>query len=382
MKPIPIQAFGGIIMAMTIGESLKQDVGKEKTQNAENEKVNRELEELLASLKVNVKVAGCGGSGCNTITRIVQEGIYGADLVAMNTDAQHLLKNVKAPNKILLGKHSTRGLGAGAIPAVGESAAIEAEDEIKRAFSGAHIAFLTCGLGGGTGTGSIPVLSKVAKEMNALTVAVVTLPFKAEGIARMKNALMGLERLKDIADTVIVIPNDKLLELVPRMPLNAAFRFADEILMRSIKSTTEMMTKPGLINVDYADLKTIMKNGGVAMIGLGESDADDRAAKAINQALASPLLDVDITNASGALVNVSGGPDMTVSEAQQVVEEVHKKINPEATIIWGASIDPSLEHRIRVMIVVTGVSSEQIFGRAERSVALDKTSTYGVDIVR
>lgn len=370
-------------MAMTIGESLKQGVMKEKTQpDVENTKSDRELEELLASLKVNVKVAGCGGSGCNTITRIVQEGIVGADLVAMNTDAQHLLKNVKAPNKILLGKHSTRGLGAGAIPAIGESAAIEAEDEIKRVFSGAHITFLTCGLGGGTGTGGIPVLSKVAKEMNALTIAVVTLPFKAEGIARMKNALMGLERLKDVADTVIVIPNDKLLELVPRMPLNAAFRFADEILMRSIKSTTEMMTKPGLINVDYADLKTIMKNGGVAMIGLGESDSDDRATKAINQALASPLLDVDIANASGALINVSGGPDMTIAEAQQVVEEVHKRINPEATIIWGASIDPALEHTVRVMIVVTGVSSEQIFGRAEKSVSLDKTSTYGVDIVR
>ena len=370
-------------MAMTIGESLKQGVMKEKNQpEVESLKADKELEELLATLKVNVKVAGCGGSGCNTITRIVQEGIVGADLIAMNTDAQHLLKNVRSPKKILLGKHSTRGLGAGAIPVVGESAALEAEDDIKRVLSGAHIAFLTCGLGGGTGTGGMPVISKITKELNSLTIAIVTLPFKAEGLARMKNALMGLERLKDVADTVIVIPNDKLLELVPRMPLNAAFRFADEILMRSIKSITEMMTKPGLINVDYADLKTIMKNGGVAMIGLGESDSEDRAAKAINQALSSPLLDVDITDASGALVNVSGGPDMTIAEAQQVVEEVHKKINPEATIIWGASIDPALEHTIRVMIVCTGVSSEQIFGRAERSVALDRTSTYGVDVVR
>ncbi|MEW6070558.1 MAG: cell division protein FtsZ, partial [Candidatus Thermoplasmatota archaeon] len=261
--------------AVTLGEVSKED---------------KELEELLQSLRVNVKVTGCGGSGCNTITRIVQEGIVGAELFAMNTDAQHLLRNVRAPRKVLLGKHSTRGLGAGAIPAVGESATIETEEEIKRALSGAHITFLTCGLGGGTGTGGLPVIAKIARDLNALTIAIVTLPFKAEGLVRMKNALMGLEKLKDIADTVIVIPNDKLLELVPRMPLNAAFRFADEILMRSIKSITEMMTKPGLINVDYADLKTIMKNGGVAMIGLGESDAEDRAQKAIQQALASPLL--------------------------------------------------------------------------------------------
>lgn len=353
--------------SVTISESTKED---------------KELEELLASLKVNVKVAGCGGSGCNTITRIFQEGIIGAELVAMNTDAQHLLKNVRAPKKILLGKHSTRGLGAGAIPAVGESATIEAEEDVKRAISGAHITFLTCGLGGGTGTGGLPVIAKMARDLNALTIAIVTLPFKAEGLVRMKNALMGLEKLKDIADTVIVIPNDKLTELVPRMPLNAAFRFADEILMRSIKSITEMMTRPGLINVDYADLKTIMKNGGVAMIGLGESDAEDRADKAIQQALSSPLLDVDVTNATGALINVCGGPDMTVAEAQRVVEEVHKKVNPEATIIWGASIDPALERTIRVMIVCTGVSSEQIFGRAERAVALDRAATYGIDIVR
>lgn len=344
-------------------------------------KEDEELVELLRSLQINIKVAGCGGSGCNTITRIVKEGIVGAELVAMNTDAQHLLKNVRAPKKILLGKHSTRGLGAGAIPIVGESAAIEAEEEIKRVLSGAHIAFITSGLGGGTGTGGLPVVAKIARDLNALTIAVVTLPFKAEGFVRMKNALMGLEKLKDVADTVIVIPNDKLLELVPRLPLNAAFRFADEILMRSIKSIVEMMTKPGLINVDYADLKTIMRNGGVAMISLGESDGDDRARKAVQQALSSPLLDVDITNATGALINVCGGPDMTVAEAQAVVEEVHKKVSPEATIIWGASIDPALEHSIRVMIVVTGISSEQIFGRAERDVVLG-TKAYDIDTVR
>lgn len=372
-------------MVSSIGESLLKGILEDEKKDTElptSVGADKELEELLASLRVSVKVVGCGGSGCNTITRIVQEGITGADLVAMNTDAQHLLKNVRAPTKILMGKHSTRGLGAGAKPQVGESAAIESEDEIKRSLSGAHIAFLTCGLGGGTGTGGIPVVGKLARDLNALTIAVVTLPFKAEGLPRMKNALLGLERLNAIADTVIVIPNDKLLDLVPRMPINAAFRFADEILMRSIKSITEMMTKPGLINVDYADLKTIMKDGGLAMIGLGESDADDRAMKAINQALSSPLLDVDVTNATGALINVTGGPDMTISEAQRVVEEVHDKINPEAKIIWGASVDPALERTVKVMVVVTGVNSEQIFGRAERAVALDKAGAFSVDMVR
>lgn len=367
-------------MTATIRETISK---KESIEYGDTgREIDMELEEMLASLRVNIKVAGSGGGGCNTITRIVQEGIVGADLIAMNTDAQHLLRNTRAHKKILLGRHSCRGLGTGANPVAGESAAVESEEEIKRVLSGAHIDFLTSGLGGGTGTGSIPVISKIAKDLNALTIAVVTLPFKAEGLTRMKNALLGLEKLKDNADTVIVIPNDKLLELVPRMPMNAAFRFADEVLMRSIKSITEMMTKPGLINVDFADLKTIMKDGGVAMIGLGESDSEDRAMKAINQALASPLLDVDITNATGALINVAGGPDMSISEAQMVVEEVHKRVNPEATIIWGASIDPALEHTLRVMIVCTGVSSEQIFGRAEKSVALDKSSTYGLDIVR
>lgn len=347
----------------------------------ENEDVDKELEQLLESLQVNIKVAGCGGGGCNTITRTFEEGIHGAELIAMNTDAQHLLKNVRANRKILLGRHSTRGLGAGAIPQIGESATIEAENEIKTALAGAHIVFVTCGLGGGTGTGSVPVVSRLAKDINALTIAIVTLPFSAEGKVRMQHALAGLDRLKNVADTVIVIPNDKLLELVPRMTLNEAFKYADTMLMRSIKSITEMMTKPGLVNVDFADLKTIMKNGGVAMIGMGESDSEDRANKAIKQALSSPLLDIDITNAAGALIKVTGGPDMTVAEAQTVVEEVHKQINPGATIIWGAQIDPQLQHTIKVMIVITGVNSDQIFGRAERAVMLEKSS-YGIDLVQ
>jgi cell division protein FtsZ len=195
-----------------------------------------------------------------------------------------------------------------------------------------------------------------------LTIAVCTLPFGVEGAVRMENAEAGLARLRDVCDTVIVIPNDKLLEIAPRLPLAAAFKAADEVLMRSIKGITEMITKPGLVNLDFADLKTIMKKGGVAMIGLGESDTQDRARDAVLEALNSPLLDVDISDATGALVNVVGGPDMTLAEAQQVVQEIYDRINKDARIIWGSSIDPSLDHTIRAMLVITGVKSRQILG--------------------
>lgn len=339
---------------------------------------DEELKRVLAGLKTNIKIVGCGGAGCNTINRIVEEGIAGADMYAMNSDAQHLL-SIHSPHKILLGRRATRGLGAGSIPQVGEEAAIEAEEEIRAALQGSDIVFITCGLGGGTGTGSGPVVARIAREMGALTISIVTKPFEAEGVVRMQNAEYGLDRLIDVVDTVIVIPNDKLLEIVPRLALNAAFKVADEILMRSIKGIIEIITKVGLVNLDFADLKTIMKGGGVAMIGLGEADAEDRATEAVNEAINSPLLEVDISEATGALVNVSGGEDMTVTEAEKVAAEIHQRINPQAKIIWGAQIDPALEHTIRVMLVVTGVKSKQIFGPASgRKVE----SSFGIDFIR
>ena len=339
---------------------------------------DEELKRVLASLKTNIKIAGCGGAGSNTINRIVEEGIVGADMYAFNTDAQHLLA-IHAPHKILLGRRATRGLGSGSVPQIGEEATIEAEEEVRAALQGADIVFITCGLGGGTGTGGAPVLARIAREMGALTISIVTNPFEAEGIVRMQNAEYGLDRLVDVSDTVIVIPNDKLLEIVPRLALNAAFKVADEILMRSIKGIVEIITKVGLVNLDFADLKTIMKGGGVAMIGLGEADAEDRAVEAVNEALNSPLLEVDITDATGALVNVSGGGDMTVTEAEKVAAEIHKRINPQARIIWGAQIDPALEHTIRVMLVVTGVKSKQILGPGtSRRVE----SGFGIDFIR
>lgn len=341
---------------------------------------DKELEEILKGLKTVIRIIGCGGGGSNTITRIMEEGVVGAELIAANTDAQHLLIT-KAQKKILLGKRTTRGLGAGAIPQIGEEAAREAEDKIKEGLQGSDIVFITCGLGGGTGTGSAPFVAKIAKELGALTIAVCTLPFTSEGRSRMENAIYGLDKLRETSDTVITIPNDKLLELVPRMPLNDAFKVADTVLMRAIKGLTEMITKPGLVNLDFNDLKTIMKDGGVAMIGVGESESpgDERAQEALNDAINSPLLEVDISSATGVLVHVIGGPEMTVSEAQTIVEEVHKRVGDKARIIWGAAIDPDFEGKINVMIVATGVKSKQIMGKITEEELRER---HGVDVIK
>jgi len=325
---------------------------------------DEELQKILLGLKTNIKIIGVGGGGCNTVNRLAETGVIGAELIAANTDAQHLLI-VKAHRKLILGRRVTRGLGAGAIPQVGEEAAREAEDELKALLDGADIVFITCGLGGGTGTGGTPFISQLAKESGALTVVICTYPFKAEGMVRAENAEWGLERLRNVADTVIVIPNDKLLELVPKLALNSAFKVADEVLVRGIKGITEVVTKPGLVNLDFNDIKTVMKSGGVAMIGLGEGEDDDRAITAVNQAINSPLIDVDISQATAALVNVTGGLDMTIKEAEEAAEIVQEKINQNARIIWGAAIDETLENTVRVMVIITGVKSKHILGPSE-----------------
>lgn len=360
------------------GEAPEVKMDKEEMQ--ELERSNQELQEVLAGLTTNIKVVGCGGAGTNTIARCVEAKVFGAELVAINTDAQHLL-HAKVPNKMLIGKRVTKGFGAGSLPQKGREAAMESEGEIRHKLEGADMVFVTCGLGGGTGTGATPVVAKNAMEDDALTIAIVTMPFSVEGRIRRENAEMGLSRLRDTCDTVIVIPNDRLLDVAPRMPLNAAFKMADEILMRSIKGITEMITKPGLINLDFADLKTIMQRGGVAMIGIGESDGEDRATAAVTEALSSPLLDVDVSEATGALVNVIGGEDMTIKEAEGVVEELYSRINPDASIIWGTSIDENLKRELKVMLVVTGVKSKQILGRSSEE-EMEAKKEHGIDIIR
>ena len=334
----------------------------DKTPVAQN---NEDLDQILAELKTEITVIGCGGSGSNTITRMMEEGIHGARMIAINTDAQHLIRT-HADQRILIGRQRTRGLGAGSIPQIGEEAALENEQEIRGAVSGCDMVFITVGLGGGTGTGAAPVIAKAAREEGALTIAIVTLPFNSEGAIRMENAEAGLERLRDVADTVIVVPNDRLLEVVPKLPLYAAFKVADEVLMRAVKGITELITMPGLVNLDFADVRTVMERGGVAMIGMGESDSEDKAADSVKKAIRSPLLDVDISGATAALVNVVGGPDMTMEEAEGVIEEVYNRVDPNARIIWGAQIDPAMQNKMRTLLVVTGVRSPQIYGRSEK----------------
>ena len=331
---------------------------------------DEEIAKIAAQLDVSIKIIGCGGGGTNTISRCVEAGISGAQLCAINTDAKHLL-SVHAPRKILIGKNITRGLGAGAIPQVGEAAAKENEREIRDFLTGANIVFVTAGLGGGTGTGSAHFAARLAKEQKALTIGVVTLPFKAEGEVRMENAMDGLERLRRLCDTTIVIPNDKLLELVPKLPVDAAFKVADEVLMQTIRGLTEIITKPGLVNLDYSDIMTVMNEGGVAFVGIGESDEadpEDRIEAAIEEALNSPLLgEIDLQESKGALIRVVGGPDMTVSEAQKAAEVVGQRIAKHARLIWGCSIDQSLESSVKILLIVTGAKSENFMGSSATS---------------
>ena len=326
--------------------------------------IDEDLRKLLEARQAEIKVVGVGGAGNNTVSRMMQVGIVGAEIVAVNTDAQDLLYT-DADQKVLIGKELTRGLGAGADPNIGMESAKENKDDIKEALQGADMVFITCGLGGGTGTGAAPIVGDVAKKLGALTVGVVTLSFTMEGKQRMENAKRGLEELENVVDTLIVIPNDKLLEIVPDVSIMTAFKVSDEILVNSVKGIAELVTKPGLVNLDFADIKAVMGSGGLAMIGMGESDTENRALEAVEKALNNPLLDVDIDGATGALVNVSGGSDVTIKECQEIVEAVSSKLSPEAKIIWGAQINKEMGDMVRTMLIVTGVKSPQIYGHTK-----------------
>ncbi|MBE6502357.1 MAG: cell division protein FtsZ [Methanobrevibacter thaueri] len=341
-----------------IDDAIKESEERMEENTPENfsSDIDEELIGIMQGVKTNIFVVGAGGAGNNTISRLNEMGIEGATTIAVNTDAQDLFYSQSA-KKILLGRQTSKGLGAGGEPSVGEECAEESEDEIRNELEGADMVFVTCGLGGGTGTGSAPIIAKIAKKLGALTVAVATLPFSAEGIKRRENADQGLEKLQEAADTVIIIPNDKLLEVAPNLPLNKAFMVSDEILGRAVKGITELITKKGLVSLDFADIRSIMSGSGMAMIGMGESDSGDRALESVHEALSSPLLDIDISNATGALVNISGSSDLTLHEAEKIVQVVADKLDPEANIIWGTQIDESLQNIVRTTVVVSGIKS-------------------------
>lgn len=325
---------------------------------------DEELQSILNEHRTIIRVVGTGGAGNNTISHLKDVGINGVETVAVNTDAQALLFS-RADDKILIGKNISHGLGAGSDPQIGEESARESEEEIRKSLEGSDLVFITCGLGGGTGTGSAPVIAEIARSLNALTISVITLPFNEEGTARQDNAIKGLERLRENSDTVIVVQNNRLLDLVPDLPLNAAFKVADEILVNAVKGITELVTERGLINLDFSDIKSIMKDGDTAMIGIGESDAENKAIDAVQKAIENPLLDVDITGAKSALVNITGDESMSIGEARSVMVAIAQKLDPGAKIIWGARIDQEMKGKMRVLLIATGTRGHRLRGRAE-----------------
>ncbi|MDO8508809.1 MAG: cell division protein FtsZ [Nanoarchaeota archaeon] len=334
------------------------DFAKEAMQHAETHSIN--FDELRAG-KANIKVFGVGGAGCNAITWLFNKGISGATIYGVNTDALHL-SITKSDEKILIGKELTRGLGCGGYPQKGREAAKESLSELKRAASGADMVFINVGLGGGTGTGAAPVIAQLAKESGAVVIAVATMPFDCEK-ARQDKAEFGLQELTEVVDTAILIDNNRLVDIAGNLPMEQAFAVANELVSTMIKGIVETITLPSLINLDYADVSAIMKNGDVAVIGVGESDTTARVDEAVRQALTHPLLDVDYKGATGALIHITCGPDFKLEEFANVGELVTENISPDAQVIIGARVNREFANKVRVITIMTGVKSPYITGR-------------------
>ena len=302
-----------------------------------------------------VKIIGVGGAGTNAVNRMIETGVQGVEFVAVNTDAQALQMS-SALNKIAIGGRSTKGLGAGGDPTQGERAAEISRDALTELVEGADMVFLTAGLGGGTGTGAAPIIAEIARRARALTVAVVTLPFSFEGYRRRKTAEEGLAQLRGNVDALIVIPNDRLLELADRqMTVVEAFRLADDVLRHGVQGVSDLVTMTGLINLDFADVKAVMQNAGTALMAVGEGRGDGRAVTAARAAISSPLLDVSIEGAKGVLLNVSGGPDLTLAEVTEAAETIQAAVDPDADIYFGAVVHPRATDEVRVTVIATGL---------------------------
>ena len=319
---------------------------------------------------VTIKVVGVGGTGNNVVNRMVQYGLQGVEFIAVNTDKQALSMN-KGDNKIQIGEKLTKGLGAGADPEIGRKAADESRDLIQEALRGADMVFITAGMGGGTGTGAAPIVAQCAKEMGILTVGVVTKPFTFEGRVRMRNAEAGIENLKPAVDTLITIPNDKLIALVGKASLPDALRVADDVLRQGIQGISDLIAVPAMINLDFADVKTIMKEKGMAHMGIGTACGEKRASEAAKQAVESPLLETSIDGAKGILMNITGGPDLSLLEVNEAAELIQQSADPDANIIFGADIDESMGDALRITVIATG------FDKAEVAKAKDQPLVFG-----
>ena len=352
------------------------DFAKEAIDNADTHSIN--FSELKAG-KANIKVFGVGGAGCNAVTWLYNKGINGATVYGMNTDALHL-SITKSDEKLLIGKELTKGLGAGGHPDRGREAAKESLAEIKKAVSGADMTFIITGMGGGTGTGASPIVAQMAKESGSVVIGVCTMPFESEK-SRIDKAEFGLQELREAADTCIVIDNNRLVDIAGNLPIEQAFAVANELVSTMIKGIVETITLPSLINLDYADVSTIMKNGDVAVIGIGESDTANRVDEAVSEALTHPLLDVDYRGATGALIHITCGPDMKLDEFDSIGKLITENLNPEAQVIIGARINKEFQGKIRVVTIMTGVKSPYILGKPQfKSTALQpEVSDLGIN---
>ncbi len=329
----------------------------------DNSESSTDTENLDDVKDARIVVVGVGGAGNNQVTRIQKKDVSGADTVAINTDKQHL-EMASADRKILIGKELTKGLGAGGKPDQGARSAEENRAELRSLFKDADMVFLTAGMGGGTGTGATPVLAEIARKEDCIVIGTVTMPFEIEG-ARMSKAEEGLYRLRQHVDTAIVIENDRLLDIAGDMPLDQAFGVADELITTMIKGVTETISEPSLVNLDYADVQAIMNEGGVAVVGYGESNTNNKGEEAIHEALSNPLLDVDFEGANGALMHVAGGTDLTLNEINDVGQHVKTRLDNHAQVIWGARVEEELDGKLQVISIITGVESPYVLGEVE-----------------
>ena len=333
--------------------------------------------------KANIKVIGVGGAGSNMVSWLYKKGIKGADIIACNTDQQHL-NLTEADQKFLIGENITRGLGCGGYPAKGAEAAKETLSQIKEILHGSDMVFVCAGMGGGTGTGAALVIAQVARDKQAIVIGTVTMPFKIER-ARIDKAEFGLQQLREVCDTVIVIDNNRLLGVAGNLPIQRAFAVANELISTMIRGIVETIAVPSLVNLDFADVKAIMKIGGVAAIGVGVSDTTNRVQEAVHGALSNPLLDIDYKGAEGALIHVEGGPDMRLEEVTEIGEEVTKNFDADANVILGARVNESMKGKICVITIITGVNSPWILGKTSpRSINAKKkaiSNELGIDVI-
>ena len=349
-------------MDSVVQEALKYTEMEREYRNDKGEKTEGNDFDDFALPKI--KIVGCGGAGNNTINRLYNIGVEGIETIAVNTDKQGL-DVIKADKKVLVGKSLTRGLGAGGFPEIGKRAAELARSTLQEVLKGSDLVFITAGMGGGTGTGTAPVVAEVAKEEGAIVVGMVSTPFKVER-ARLVKAEEGIAELRKAADTVIVLDNNRLLEYVPNLPLEQSFSVMDQLISETVKGISETITKPSLINLDFADVKAVM-NGGVAVMLVGEAKTDDKSDNVVRTCLNHPLLDVDSRGATGALIHITGGPDLTLSEATTIAESLTYEMDPHANVIWGARVQKEFEGKVRVLAIMTGVQSPQIMGKGQKA---------------